>query len=73
MVGELPNTKIGSERMRHSQIDQRCGIAALNTVSGGNCSGGEAAKAYAKINCGRPKFSYWLDTYRLTLPQVGCR
>ena len=49
MVGEVPKTKMGSERMRHSQIDQRWGITALNTVSGGNCSGGEAANTWIKV------------------------
>jgi len=49
IVGEVPKTSIGSERMRHSQIDQRWGIAALNTVSGGSCSGGEAASTCTKI------------------------
>jgi len=50
MAGEVPKTNTGSERMRHSQIDQRWGITAPNTVSGGSCSGGEAASTYATIS-----------------------
>jgi hypothetical protein len=49
ILGEVPKTNMGSERIRHSQMDQRWGTAALKTVSGGNCSGGEAANTCAKI------------------------
>lgn len=73
MAGELPNTNMGSERIRHSQIDQRWGIAALNTVSGGNCSGGEAANTYVKISCDEHKTNYRLSTYWLGLPYVRHR
>ena len=63
---------MGSERMRHSQIDQRCGIAAPNTVNGGSCSGGEAANNCTEISGRQYNLSSWPEAYWLTLPQVGC-
>ena len=73
MVGEFPKTNMGSERTRHSQIDQRWDIAALNTVNGGSCSGGEAANTSANISYDLDESSYRFGAYRLRLLWVRHR
>jgi len=49
-AGDIPKTRMGSQRTKHSQIDQRFGSADSNKSKGGGMNGAVVARIWIKMS-----------------------